>query len=155
MGKSSKACMAIALGLFATSGWAQHTGPHHHVTAAGLKWADVPSLPKGAQLAVIEGPMSQAVPFTVRIRFPANYRLPPHFHPAVERVTVLSGTFHMGMGTSFERDKAQPVRAGDIMIMQAETPHFAWTDGEAVVQLHGTGPWGVTYINAADDPRKK
>jgi mannose-6-phosphate isomerase-like protein (cupin superfamily) len=147
---SSKACTAIALGLFAAASWAQQ--PHHYITAAGLKWTDVPSLP-GAQIAVLEGTMSQAAPFTVRLRFPANYRLPPHSHPAVERVTVLSGTFHMGMGGKFERNKTRPVRAGDVMIMQPGTPHFAWTDSETVVQLHGTGPWGVTYLNAADDPR--
>ena len=115
----------------------------------------MPSLPKGAQISVIEGPMNQAVPFTVRLKFPANYRVPPHTHPAVERVTVLSGTFHMGMGEKFERSATHPVAAGDMMIMQPGTAHYAWTDGEVVVQLHGTGPWGVTYINAADDPRNQ
>lgn len=153
MGYSSKVCTAIALGFLATTSWAQHPASHQHFTAADVKWANVPSLPKGAQIAVLEGPMNQAVPFTVRLRFPANYRLPPHTHPATERVTVLSGTFHMGMGAKFERNGTHPVRAGDVMIMQPGTPHFAWTDGETVVQLNGTGPWGITYINAADDPR--
>src|SRR5215210_5107721 len=82
---------------------AQHAGHHQSVSAAQLKWAPVPSLPKGAQISVIEGPMNQAVPFTVRLKFPDNYRIPPHTHPAVERITVLSGTFHMGMGEKFER----------------------------------------------------
>jgi quercetin dioxygenase-like cupin family protein len=154
MNFSSKACTAIALAFFAATSWAQQSHPHKYITAAGLKWADVPSLPKGAQIAVLEGTMSQAAPFTVRLRFPANYRLPPHSHPAIERVTVLTGTFHMGMGGKFERNKTQPVRAGELMIMQPGTPHFAWTDSETVVQLHGTGPWGITYLNAADDPRK-
>ena len=101
---------ALALALVATSAWAQHTGHHQGVNASDLKWSDVPSLPKGAQIAVIEGPMSQAVPFTVRLKFPANYSIPPHTHPAVERVTVLTGTFHMGMGEKFNRSGAQPVR---------------------------------------------
>lgn len=148
-----RACAVLVLALSAAAGWAQH-GPHKLVTGADLKWSDVPSLPPGARLAVIEGPMSQAVPFTVRIKFPANYRLPAHHHPAVERVTVLSGTFHMGMGGRFDRKGTTPVRPGDIMIMQPGTPHFAWTDAETVVQLHGTGPWGITYVNPADDPRK-
>jgi quercetin dioxygenase-like cupin family protein len=104
---------------------------------------------------VIEGPMSQAVPFTVRLRFPANYAIPPHTHPAVERVTVLSGPFNMGMGEKFNRAGTQAVRAGDIMIMQPGTAHYAWTDGETIVQLHGTGPWGITYLNPSDDPRKQ
>lgn len=59
------------------------------VTPGTLKWSDVPSLPPGAKIALIEGPMNEAVPFTVRIRFPANYRLPAHWHPAIERVTEL------------------------------------------------------------------
>lgn len=136
---------------------AQHAAthpPHRHVKASELRWQDVPSLPKGAQIAVIEGPMSEPVPFTVRLKFPANYRLPPHFHPAVERVTVLSGTFSMGMGDVFEASRAVAVEAGSMMIMHPGTPHFAFTTGETVVQLHGSGPWGVTYVNPADDPRK-
>ena len=146
---------AVVLALFATAAWAQHAGQHQAVNAADLKWSEVPSLPKGAQIAVIEGPMSQAVPFTVRLRFPANYNLPPHTHPAVERVTVLSGTFNMGMGDKFNRTGTQAVRAGDMMIMQPGTVHYAWTDSETVVQLHGTGPWGITYLNPNDDPRKQ
>jgi len=146
---------AVALAFFATSAWAQHAGHHQAVNAADLKWSEVPSLPKGAQIAVIEGPMSQAVPFTVRLKFPANYAIPPHTHPAVERVTVLSGTFHMGMGGKFDRGATQAVRTGDLMIMQPGTQHFAWTEAETIVQLHGTGPWGITYINPNDDPRKQ
>jgi len=146
---------AIVLALFATSARAQHAGHHQAVNAADLKWSDVPSLPKGAQIAVIEGPMNQAVPFTVRLKFPANYAIPPHTHPAVERVTVLTGTFHMGMGEKFNRSGAQAVRTGDMMIMQPGTAHYAFTEGEVIVQLHGTGPWGVTYINPSDDPRKQ
>lgn len=147
----SRIAAAAALAAFATAGFAQHS----HAPQKGLKWADVPSLPAGAKIAVIEGPMSQAVPFTVRLKFPANYRLPPHTHPAVERVTVLSGTFHMGMGAKFDRHAAEPVEAGGIMIMQPGTPHFAWTEVETVVQLHGTGPWGITYVNPDEDPRQR
>jgi quercetin dioxygenase-like cupin family protein len=154
MKRSLLASLVISL-VAAAPSWAQHAGHHKSVSAADLKWAAVPSLPKGAQIAVIEGPMNQAVPFTVRLKFPANYRIPPHTHPAVERVTVLTGTFHMGMGDKFDRKSTQPVAAGDMMIMQPGTSHFAWTDAETVVQLHGTGPWGIDYINTADDPRKQ
>lgn len=151
--KPTKAVLLFALASFAAAGWA-HDG-HRMVTPDQLKWSDVPSLPPGAQLAVIEGPMNQAVPFTVRLRFPAGYRIPPHYHPAVERVTVLSGTFHMGLGEKFDAKKAQALQPGGIGIMQPKTPHFAWTTGETIVQLHGTGPWGITYLNPAEDPRKQ
>ncbi len=145
----------FALGCWAVSpGWAEH-GDHKLVRPADLKWEDVPSLPKGAKIAVIEGPMSEAVPFTVRIKVPAHYRIPPHWHPAVERVTVLSGTFHMGLGDTFDRKKTMAVGTGGVMIMQPNTNHFAWTSKATVIQLHGTGPWGITYVNPEDDPRKK
>lgn len=152
--KPHKALLLVALASFAAAAWGQHDD-HRMVTPDQLKWSDVPSLPPGAKVAVIEGPMNQAVPFTVRLKFPDKYRIAPHFHPGVERVTVLSGTFHMGLGEKFDATKGQALKAGGIAIMQPKTPHFAWTSGETVVQLHGTGPWGVTYLNPADDPRKQ
>ena len=142
--KSTHAALAAAALLFAASGWAQY-GDHKMVSPSDLKWSDVPSLPPGAKIAVIEGPMSEPVPFTVRLKFPANYQISAHWHPAVERVTVLTG-----------RQQSMALSPGSIMIMQPKTNHFAWTAGEEViVQLNGTGPWGVTYVNPADDPRKK
>jgi len=137
-----------------SASWAQ-TSAHRMITPDDLKWGDVPSLPAGAKIAVIEGPMSEAVPFTIRLKFPAGYRLPAHWHPAIERVTVLSGTFHMGIGDKLDTTKTMPLNAGAMMIMQPGTVHFAWTRDETVLQLHGTGPWGITYVNPADDPRKK
>ena len=145
---------AAILAFSAPLSWAQ-AGHHMMVDADTLKWGAVPSLPKGAQIAVIEGPMNEAVPFTVRLKFPANYRIPPHWHPAVERVTVLSGTFNMGTGDSFDSSKTHALQPGGTAIMPAQSHHFAWTATETVVQLHGTGPWGITYVNPADDPRAK
>jgi anti-sigma factor ChrR (cupin superfamily) len=129
----------------------------HHLMAdpAKLNWAPVPSLPPGAQIVVIEGTMNEAVPFTARLKFPADYRIPPHWHPAVERVTVLSGTFHMGTGEKFDRGSTHALAPSAIAIMPVKSPHYAWTSGETIVQLHGTGPWGITYLNPADDPRAK
>jgi quercetin dioxygenase-like cupin family protein len=151
--KPIRKVLFLALACFATTSFAQHG--HKMIKPADLKWSDVPSLPAGAKIAVLEGPMNQAVPFTVRLQFPANYRIPPHTHPAVERVTVLSGTFHMGMGDKLDTSKSEALQPGAIMIMQPGTPHYAWTDKPTVVQLHGTGPWGVTYLNPNEDPRKQ
>jgi anti-sigma factor ChrR (cupin superfamily) len=144
--------LALAVGLLAAAADAQD---HQMIKPTDLKWADVPSLPPGAKLAAIEGKMSDAQPFTIRLKFPANYKIPAHWHPAVERVTVISGTFHMGMGDKLDQSKTMPLTAGSVAIMQPKTNHFAWTKEETVVQLHGTGPWGITYVNEADDPRKK
>jgi quercetin dioxygenase-like cupin family protein len=99
--------------------------------------------------------MSEAVPFTVRIKLPADYKIPAHWHPAVERVIVLSGPFNIGMGDQMDPQKTTALGPGSVLIMQPQTNHFAWTKEETVVQLHGTGLWGITYVNSADDPRKK
>ena len=132
-----------------------HTeGSHTMLSPADLKWIDVPSLPPGAKLAVIEGPLNEAVPFTFRLQFPANYQIPAHWHAAVERVTVISGTFNMGVGDKLDTSKTKSLGPGSMAIMQPKTNHFAWTKEETVVQLNGTGPWTITYVNPADDPRK-
>lgn len=154
------AVVVVASALASDPSWAQHSAPGHlpghtMVTPQELKWTDIPSLPPGAKMAVIEGPMNQAVPFTARLRLPANYRIPPHRHPAIEHLTVLSGTFHMGVGETFDPARSTALTAGSMAIMQTGTPHFAWTKDETVLQLHGVGPWGIEYLNPADDPRKR
>jgi hypothetical protein len=147
--------LALALTLLgASTGSAQMAG-HTMVAPGDLKWTDVPSLPAGAKLAVIQGPLNEAVPFTMRIKLPANYQIPAHWHPAIEHVTVMSGTFNIGMGDKLDRSTTKPLASGSVAIMQPKTNHFVWTDQETIVQVHGVGPWAITYVNPADDPRKK
>lgn len=128
---------------------------HMMVSPAELKWADIPSLPAGAKIAVMEGPLSEAVPVTFRLKFPADYKIPAHWHPGIEHVTVISGTFNMGTGDKLDPAKTIPLSAGGFAIMQPKTNHFGWTKEETIVQVHGIGPWGINYVNPADDPRKK
>jgi quercetin dioxygenase-like cupin family protein len=150
------AAIAIALvTLTATAGNAQGHGDHLMVAPADLKWADVPSLPPGAKIAVIEGPMNEAKPFTMRLRLPADYQVPAHSHSGIEHVTVISGTFNMGTGDKLDIKATRALGPGSVAIMQPGTRHFAWTKDETVVQVHGVGPWTVTYVDPADDPRKK
>ena len=125
------------------------------VVPKDLKWADVPSLPPGAKIAVIEGPLNEAVPFTIRLKLPADYKIPAHWHPAIEHVTVISGTFNMGTGDKLDPSKTMPLSVGSFAIMQPKTNHFAWTKEETIIQVHGFGPWAINYVNPADDPRKK
>ena len=134
--------------------WAQ-APLHMMVTPEELNWTEVGSLPAGAKVAVIEGPLTEAVPFTFRLKLPANYKIPAHWHPAIEHVTVISGTFHMGVGDKLDTSKTMPLTAGSVAIMQVKTPHFAWTKDETIIQIHGMGPWAINYVNPADDPRKK
>ncbi|MGH7467811.1 MAG: cupin domain-containing protein [Longimicrobiales bacterium] len=121
-----------------------------------ITWTSAPtSLPAGAELAVIEGDPSQPGEFTMRLKMPAGYRIPPHFHPATEHVTVLQGTFFVGMGDRFDEKQGTRLPVGAFGALPAGMRHYAWTQGETIIQLHGTGPWGLTYVNAADDPRNR
>ena len=106
-------------------------------------------------MAAIEGPLNEAVPVTFRLKFPANFGVPAHWHPGIEHVTVISGTFHMGMGDTLDTAKTRALSAGSVAIMPPKEHHFAWASEETIVQIHGVGPWGFVYVNPADDPRKK
>jgi hypothetical protein len=151
--------MTLALGMLlasATGAASQTKTPDHLMIApTDLKWADIPSLPPGAKVAVIEGPTNEAVPYTIRLTFPANYKIPAHWHPNIEHVTVLSGTINMGIGDKLDEKKSMALPVGNMAIMQPKVHHFLWTKEGALVQVHGVGPAGITYINPADDPRKK
>jgi len=124
------------------------------VTPDKIQWVDLPGY-ANAKLAVIEGKMDKTGPLTFRIKFPADTKVPAHFHPGVERTTILSGTFNLGMGDKLDPAKTTPLGPGSMVIMPPKMHHFGWTKEETVIQVNVTGPWGITYINPADDPRKK
>jgi uncharacterized RmlC-like cupin family protein len=152
--KTVSAVCLVAATLVANPVLAQH-GAHRIIAPAELKWEDVKSLPPGAKVAVIEGKMNEEGPITARVKLPANYRIPPHFHATLERVTVLSGTVNIGMGDKFDASKTTAMKPGTVLLMPPKMHHFAWTGEETIFQLNVTGPWTVTYLNPADDPRKQ
>jgi quercetin dioxygenase-like cupin family protein len=126
----------------------------HVLTPEHLTWGPAPAiLPAGAQLAVLEGDPTKAGPFTMRLSMPAGYRLPPHFHQVDEHVTVISGAFQVGMGDTFDESKLTTLPPGTFGVIPPGMHHFARADKATVVQLHGIGPWGLTYVNPADQPK--
>jgi hypothetical protein len=126
------------------------------VSPKDVKWGDAPpALPLGAKLAVLQGDPSKPGPFTIRLRMPAGYRIPAHWHPTDENVTVISGIFHMGMGDKLDTAQGHRLPAGGFVTMPAQTRHFAWATRDTVVQVHAIGPFEITYVNPADDPRKR
>jgi quercetin dioxygenase-like cupin family protein len=119
-----------------------------------IKWKDGPaSLPPGAKFAVLEGDTTKEGPFTMRVLLPDGFRIPPHTHPNIEHVTVISGLVNFGMGEKFDKSATQPMPAGTFGFWPAGMKHFVWTTGETIVQVHGIGPWRIDYLNPADDPR--
>jgi quercetin dioxygenase-like cupin family protein len=152
--------LAVVFGTFAGGGTAHEkkVGDKEVMvyTPRDVKWVDAPpSLPRGAKVAVLEGDLTKESPFVVRVKMPDGYRVPPHTHPKPERVTVMSGEFHIGMGGTFDMSKGKEMPAGSYMTMPTGMKHFAWVKGETVIQIHGTGPWAINYVNPKDDPRNQ
>jgi quercetin dioxygenase-like cupin family protein len=128
---------------------------HMILAPADVEWRAGPaSLPAGAEFAVLEGDPSQRGFFTLRLRLPDGYVIPPHSHPGVERLTVVSGTFRLGMGDQVDPQATRALEPGSYFSMPPGMNHFAIAQGETVVQLTSIGPWQVNYANPADDPRR-
>ncbi|HEY8514304.1 MAG TPA: cupin domain-containing protein [Candidatus Binatia bacterium] len=113
-----------------------------------------PSLLPGAKVAVLEGDPSKEGFFTMRLFLPDGYRVLPHWHTKEERVTVLSGTLHLGHGDTFDPAQAKPLPAGSYSSMPPNMTHFGWASGDTVLQLSTIGPWQIVYLNPEDDPRR-
>jgi quercetin dioxygenase-like cupin family protein len=124
--------------------------------APPLKWGPAPAIfPAGAKMAVLAGDPSKSGEYTVRLDMPAGYRIAPHFHPTDENVTVISGSFMVGMGDKVDASKMMTLPAGGFITAPAKAHHYASARGHTVVQVHGMGPFQLTYVNPADDPTKK
>jgi quercetin dioxygenase-like cupin family protein len=133
------------------------TAGQHQPLAGGsaVKWGPAPPvLPPGAKFAVIDGDPAAKGNVTVRLKMPAGYKIPPHWHPTDEHVTVLSGTLGIGMGDTLDTEHGQTLKAGGYAVAPANMHHYAWTTTGATIQVHMIGPFGITYVNPADDPSK-
>ena len=131
-------------------------GPERHISYRpdDIDWQDGPaSLESGVQFAVLEGDPYEAGVFTMRLKFPDGFEIAPHWHPNVERLTVLSGMFYLGSGEQRDKDRAQALEPGTYTSMPPGMRHFAIAEGETIVQLTSVGPWEIHYVNPEDDPR--
>ena len=127
---------------------------HKVYDAAKIEWGQAPpGLPAGAQLAVLAGDPGKKGVYTLRLKAPAGYKIPPHTHPTAEEVTVISGGLHVGMGPKFDESAGDALAPGGFVSLPAKMQHFAWFTEETVIQVHGEGPFEINYVNPADDPR--
>jgi quercetin dioxygenase-like cupin family protein len=127
---------------------------HIMLEAKQTKWGDAPPvLRKGAQFAVLSGDPGKQGPFVIRLKMPAGYKVAPHWHPTDEQVTVIAGTFSLGMGDNFDAQATKTLTSGGYALLPAEMHHFAWSKTGATIQVHGMGPFALNYVNPTDDPR--
>ena len=147
------AFLALSLTLTAGPVFAQST--HVLVPADKVQWGPAPpALPAGAQIAVLEGNPAEKGSVTLRLRFPADYNIPAHWHSMTERVTVMSGEFHIGMGEKLDRKKTELLQPGGFVSLPARMNHFAWTSAPTIVQINLEGPFDIFYVNPADNPQQ-
>jgi quercetin dioxygenase-like cupin family protein len=155
--KTMVSTMTAAAILWGVSAAVPQAQAHKHVirTPQEAQWGPAPPmLPPGAQIAVLAGNPTEAVPYTVRLKFPAHYAIPAHSHPTDEHVVVVSGALTFGMGDSLTKGAANKALAtGGFALMPANMNHFAYTEQETTIVLYGQGPVDFKYVNPADDPR--
>jgi quercetin dioxygenase-like cupin family protein len=136
----------------------QDRGPSTPIvhTPDAIEWKQGPeSFEAGARFAVLEGDPASPGFFTMRFRFPDGFVIRPHWHPNVERITVLQGVFHLGMGDTLDEGKVVELPTGTYGAMPKKMVHWARSEGETIVQLTSLGPWEIVYVRPEDDPRKR
>ena len=154
-----RAASRLALGTVLFAGLAapaiaQEHGHEHRSSTPAIHWGPPPGVfPAGARFAVLQGDPSQPGVYTVRLDMPSGYVIKPHYHPTDEHVTVISGTFVVGMGDTVNTQHTQTLTAGGFITAPANAHHFAMARGRTVVQVHGVGPFALTYVNPADMPQ--
>lgn len=158
---------ALACLLFGIPGFAQTKAPAKKpgsamaivVPSGSEKWGDIPaealvgtpSVEMGGkmQLAVVQGnPMLAGSPYTLRLSCTDGTKIAPHWHPTAENVTVVKGTFAIGMGSKWNDAALKELPAGSFASAPARMRHFAMCKGDSVLQVHGIGPFVVNFVEA-------
>jgi len=117
---------------------------HTVVSPASINWK--PAGPVMSMAVLSGSPESEGSSFVIRLKLADGAKVPPHWHPIDEHVTVLSGTFYMGTGETFDESAAMPMAVGSYSLMPKEVRHFAWATGETIVQIHGVGPFKTFFV---------
>ena len=150
------ATVGLALGLGAFMAAPVSAEEYTAVMPRDIKWQDAPSIGPGAKTAVIEGDPKSSGPFVMRIKLPPKTTIKLHTHPATENVTVLSGTLYFAASNKFDPKVAKAFGPGSYFSIGQGKPMFAYSkDSEVVAQVHGNGPWGITYLESKDGPATK
>jgi len=130
-------------------------GSHVMVAPSAIKWGEAPpALPPGAKMAVVAGDPGKPAAYVIRAQLPAGYKIPAHWHPTDENITVLSGTVALGMGDAFDQAALQDLPVGGFTTVPAQMHHYFMSKTPSTIQVHGMGPFAITYINPAADPSK-
>ncbi len=152
-----KSLIAAAMIVVAGAAFAKDAAHEaRELTPADIKFENNPAFPEGAQSMLIHGDPEKPEFFIIRLKFPPHYVVPPHTHPALESVTVLTGSMGSGMGETVKKSEGKMLGTGSLLVLPANHAHYVWTeDEETIIQVAATGPFDIIYVNPEDDPRKK
>jgi hypothetical protein len=149
------AFVAVVLSSVAAAGLATAAEMHKIIKPDAIQWGPAPpQLPKGAQVAVVSGDPGKTGLYIIRAKMPDGYEVPAHWHKKAENVTVLSGTFNVGMGDKLDKQKGEALGPGGFFGAAPKMRHYAWATGETVIEISGMGPFDITYVDPKDDPAK-
>ena len=148
--------VATAVLLGSPAAAAESKAVHRMVDPSTVPWGPgPPALERGANAAVLYGDPTKAEMFVMRLWLPKGFRVAPHTHPRPEILTIISGSFLLGMGSDGDRAKTRRLGPGAFSAMAPGTPHYAYTDQNTIIQISTMGPWSIQHLNPADDPRNR
>ena len=148
--------LGLLLALALTSSLRAAALHHTVVPADAVTWGPAPpSLPPGAQAAVLLGSPAKEGPFVIRLKFPNGSVVPAHHHSKDEILTLIAGRFAVASGDKLDRTASPYLAPSSFVHLPAGMPHYAWVEGETIVQINGSGPFDVNYVDPKDDPRNK
>lgn len=122
------------------------------ITPDTLKWRDFDAFPPGAKAALLAGNPRSGY-FMLRVKLPAHYKVPPNWQSIEIYVTVISGSYSIGVGDTFNPKTGKTLPSTGSVIIPANTHLYFWSKKGAILEIHGVGPWTINYINPKDDPR--
>jgi len=149
------AFVAVLLSSVAAAATAPAAEMHKIIKPDAIQWGPAPpQLPKGAQVAVVYGDPSKKDLYIIRAKMPDGYAIAAHWHKKAENVTVISGTFNVGMGDKLDKQKGEALGPGGFFGAAPKMRHYAWVTGETMIEVSGMGPFDITYVDPKDDPSK-
>lgn len=140
------AVLALSYGIASAQTGTTTAGQPTIVTMADTKWMPGTGMMKGLEVAVLSGDPAKSGPYVVRLRIPANTKIPPHYHGEAENVTVISGALWVGLGDKFDESTLKELGPGTFVSLPANVHHYAMTKSETIVQIHGMGPSSMSAV---------
>jgi hypothetical protein len=132
----------------------QLSGPSpFSVTPEAIKWQPFSPLGPGVERAVLLGnPGQTGSQFLFRLKIPDGHEIRPQWHPVDESITVITGILYLGIGDRFDRSATRELPAGSVAFVPKKLPHFAFTRGETITEVHGIGPFESILVHLAEKP---